>query len=215
MHQQYFRHILRAVILQVLVTATAFGDPFEKDLLANGGQDWLTSDPAHWSFAEGELTGVTAIFDGAKTDPTASAFLVSKQKFGGDISVSIDVTFDVGRYLGVYIDFDQETQSGIWMGTGHALPVDAPTNEIERGYIKTVENGFWVVRATGELVIGDSGRVRLRFERTGDNYSLWREGRMIATYHKPGGYPAGPLQIRLTNARARFHTLAISAEQNN
>jgi hypothetical protein len=101
------------------------------------------------------------------------------------------------------------------MGTGHALPVDAPTNEIERGYIKTVENGFWVVRATGELVIGDSGRVRLRFERTGDNYSLWREGRMIATYHKPGGYPAGPLQIRLTNARASFHTLAISAEQNN
>lgn len=213
MHQRYFRYILHAAILQLLVSATAFGEPFEKDFLLNGSQDWLTPDPAHWTFSQGDLSGVTTIFDGAKTDPKASSFLVSKQKFGGDISVSIDVTFETGRYLGVYLDFGQETQSGIWMGTGHALPVDAPANEIERGYIKTVENGFWIVRANGELVIGDSDRVRLRFDRTGDNYSLWREGRMIATYYKPGGYPAGPLQIRLTNARAKFHKLTISAER--
>ena len=54
----------------------------------------------------------------------------------------MDVTFDVGRYLGVYIDFSQDTQTGIWMATGHALAADAADNEVERAYIKTVENSL-------------------------------------------------------------------------
>jgi hypothetical protein len=179
------------------------------DLLANGAAGWEPFDGARWQFADGELTGSTAIFDGDKTDPAASAFLVSKETFSGDFIVSLELTFTEGRYLGVYLDFGQETQSGIWMATGHALPPDAPDNEVERGYIKTVDNGFWVVRATGELPIEKGRRVKLGFSHRGDAYSLWNDGKLIAVYRKAGGYSPGPLQLRLTNSAVRIHQLQV------
>ncbi|MFT5500671.1 MAG: hypothetical protein ACI88G_000804, partial [Woeseiaceae bacterium] len=171
-----------------------------------------TSDPALWSLADGSVSGHSKLFDGDKTDPAASTFLVSNKVFGGDIAVTMNVSFQKGRYIGVYLDFGQESQSGIWMATGHALPADAADNEIERGYVKTVENGFWIVRASGELVINGDEIVHLRFDRRDDDYSLYQDDRLIATYRKPGGYPAGRLQIRLTNASVRIHELRVESD---
>ena len=181
------------------------------DLLSGGGRIWLPADKG-WVFDHGEISGTSGVMDGAIADPAASTFLVSREKFGGDITVTMDVTFETGLYLGIYLDFDQATQTGIWMATGDALTVDAATNDVERAYIKTVEDSFWAVRASGDLII--TPRLRLRFVRKGDAYSIWNDGRLIATYHKAGGYPAGPLQLRLTHASARIHRLDIVYDRN-
>jgi hypothetical protein len=204
-----FKHITIALLLAMLASSQAFGQA--TDLLAGGAASWQAFDDDRWSFVNGELHGSTAKFDGDKTDPEASTFIVSKETFSGDYIVSIDLTFDQGRYLGVYLDFGQESQSGIWMASGHALNADAPDNEVERSYIKTVENGFWIVRATGELIVQKGKRIKLGFSRRGDAYSLWNDGKLIAVYRKQGGYPAGPLQLRLTNSAVRIHDLQVKA----
>ena len=58
------------------------------------------------------------------------------------------------------MDYDQETQSGIWMATGHPLPEDLEEThlEVEMAYIKTVEKADWTVRTQGELKI-EPGKV--------------------------------------------------------
>jgi len=201
-----FKHKLAGMLL-LLLSGTVFAQA--TDLLAGGADNWQSFDASRWRFADGELHGSTAVFDGEKTDPRASAFLVSSETFSGNFLVSLDVTFDKGRYLGVYLDYDPETQTGIWIGTGHALPADAPANEVERGYIKTIDNGTWVVRATGQLDIEHGQRVKLGFSRRGEDYSLWHDGRLIATYHKAGGYPPGHIQFRLTNAAVRIHRIEV------
>jgi hypothetical protein len=201
------KHITIPLLLAMLASSQAFGQA--TDLLAGGAANWQAFDEDRWSFVNGELHGSTAKFDGDKTDPEASTFIVSKETFSGDYIVSIELTFDQGRYLGVYLDFGQESQSGIWMASGHALDADAPDNEVERSYIKTVENGFWIVRATGELIVQKGKRIKLGFSRRGDAYSLWNDGKLIAVYRKQGGYPAGPLQLRLTNSAVRIHDLQV------
>ncbi len=152
--------------------------------------------------------------NGAKTSPRASSFLLSKQTFGGDIVVAIDITFETGRYLGVYLDYDQQTQSGIWMATGHPPPEDPEERhlEVETAYIKTVEASDWTVRTQGELAIEPGKLVRLQFVKKGEDYSVWHDGRLIITYRKAGGYPPGPLQLRLMNARARIHRLEVQSD---
>lgn len=208
-----FKHISRPGILLAVILAgsPAVTHGSVTDLTALGERAWVAADST-WSFENNEIKIATQILNGVKTDPAASTFLVSQKIFGGDIAVSMDVTFDEGRYLGVYLDFGQESQTGIWMGTGHALAGDAPANEIERAYIKTVEHSYWIVRATGELVVESGTMLRLRFVRSGDAYSIWNDETQIATYYKAGGYPAGPLQIRLTNASARIHRLEVVSD---
>jgi hypothetical protein len=209
-----FKHIFRLGILLpgVIIAQTTYSAEAVVDLLAGGSALWRSPDTDHWVFSTAGLTGTTGTFDGHKTDPDASAFLVSKSTFGGDISVSMAVTFEVGRYLGVYIDFGQDTQSGMWLATGHALAADAADNEVERAYIKTVDDSFWIVRANAELNIKTGEALLLRFERKGDDYSVWDDDRLIATYHKPGGYPAGPLQLRLVNAKVRISQLEVRSD---
>jgi hypothetical protein len=138
---QSFKHIFRICFLlpAVLTGSGALADKSRVDLLAAGKRAWDSVD-ATWNIDQGEIAGVTRIKNGAITDPAASTFLVSKAIFGGDIVVSMDVTFETGRYLGVYLDFGQDTQTGIWMATGHALAEDAAANEVERAYIKTVRS---------------------------------------------------------------------------
>ena len=181
----------------------------QTDLLAEGADAWEEADLGRWQFIDGEIRGSTAIFDGDKTDPAASTFLVARDVIRGDFIVNLEVSFERGRYLGVYLDYGQDSRSGMWLATGHALPADAPDNEVERGYVKTVEDGFWIVRATGELVIQPGVRTKLGFSRRGDAYSLWNDGKLIAVYRKQGGYPPGPLQLRLTNSAIRIHALTI------
>ncbi|MDA0680133.1 MAG: hypothetical protein O2880_07340 [Proteobacteria bacterium] len=202
-----FKHNSMALLLAILVSAPAAGETF--DLLVDSAKTWQSFDTNRWRFVNGELLGSTAKLDGEITDPEASTFLVSNGTYSDDFIVSIDLTFEQGRYLGVYLDFGQDSQTGIWMASGHALDPDAPDNEVERGYIKTVEKGFWIVRATGELVIEKGRRIKLGFSRRDDTYSLWNDGKLIAVYQKKGGYPAGPLQLRLTNSVVRIHQLQV------
>ena len=184
------------------------------DLVEGGAESWVSPDPSRWSFEDGEIHGSTPLLNGAKTNPAASSFLVSKRTFAGQLVVSIDITFDAGRYLGVYLDYGQDTESGIWMATGHPLPEDPAERhlEVETAYIKTVEKSHWVVRTQGELAIEPGELVRLQFVKRGDDYSVWHDGRLIVTYHKEGGYPPGPLQLRLTNARARIHRVHVRSD---
>ncbi len=208
--RQFPKHIFCLGMLLVSMNASAAR--VTTDMLADAVEQWRSPDIAQWTFSAGEIAGTSKLFDGEKSDPDATTFLISKQTFGGNVSVEIDVLFEKGRYLGVYLDFGQDSQSGIWMATGNPLSKDAPANEIERGYIKTVENGFWIVRANGELVVNENELVRLRFARLGDDYSLYRDERLVAIYHKPGGYPAGPIQIRLTNAKVRIQRLQVESD---
>lgn len=197
---QIFKHISATVLLWLAFAAHA--EPVATDLLQDAATMWRTASPSQWHFADGRISGASRKHAAAKTDPEASTFLLSQQVFGGNVDVTIDVSFTEGRYLGLYLDFDQETQSGIWMATGHALAANAADNEVERGYIKTVDDGFWIVRATGELIIEYNQVVHLRFSRQGNDYSLFQDDRLIATYRNTGNYKAGPLQLRLTNASA-------------
>jgi hypothetical protein len=208
-----FKHIFKIsyFLAAILAALPAFAGNSTVDLMDGGSSNWLPADLS-WVFDNGEIAGASSIMDGAITDPAATTFLVSRKIFGGDIVVSMDVTFDAGRYIGVYVDFSQDTQTGIWMATGHALAADAADNEVERAYIKTVENSFWIVRATGELIVESGEMLRLRFVRKGDDYSIWSNETLIVTYHKAGGYPAGPLQIRLTNASVRVHRLEVESD---
>lgn len=206
-----FKHSFAIGLLIVVVVLRATAAAPAVDLLSRGANEWRSIDPG-WRFIGGEIAGASSIFDGAITNPDASTFLVSKKVFGGDVVVSMDVTFDEGRYLGVYLDFGQDTQTGIWMATGHALAEGAADNEIERAYIKTVENSFWIVRATGELVVQPGEMLRLRFTRKGDYYSIFSDDVLIVTFRKAGGYPPGPLQLRLTNASARIHRLVVESD---
>lgn len=208
---------LRRALLALAVVLAGQGALLGKtqviDLLQEGADSWRSPDLTRWSFVDGEIRGATPVLDGAITSPESSAFLVSKRTFGGDIEVSLDITFEHGRYLGVYLDYGQETQSGIWMATGHPLPEDPGESpfEIETAYIKTVEASDWTVRTRGELPIEPGKVVRLKFVNEGDDYSVWHDGRLIVTYHKPG-YSPGPLMLRLTNARARIHRLQVTAD---
>lgn len=213
---QSFKHIFRIHLLltAVLAGSSAIADKSRVDLLAAGKHAWDSVD-ATWNIDHGEIVGATRIKNGAITDPAASSFLVSKTILGGDIVVSMDVTFETGRYLGVYLDFGQDTQTGIWLATGHALAEDAAANEVERAYIKTVEDSFWIVRATGELPVQPGVPLHLRFARKGDYYSIFDGDTLVVTYRKPGGYPAGPLQIRLTNASARIHRLEVESDRTD
>jgi hypothetical protein len=209
---------LRLALVALVTVTSAHAAPGAAkrvvDLLEGGAQSWRTPDASRWSFVDGEILGSTPVLDGAKTSPESSSFLISKHTFRGDVTVSIDVTFEKGRYLGVYLDYGQDTQSGMWMATGHPLPEDPAERhlEVETAYIKTVDASHWIVRTRGELVIEPGKLVRLQFVKKGDDYSVWHDGRLIVIYRKPGGYPPGPLQLRLTNARARIHRLEVQSD---
>lgn len=202
-----FKHKLLIILCGLLVPLAAPGQAV--DLLAGGADTWENFEASGWQIQNGELHGSTAVFDGDKTDPAASTFLMSKRTFEGSFIISMEVTFEQGRYLGVYLDFDPKSESGMWLATGHALPDDAPDNEVERGYVKTIDDGFWIVRSNGELAVRQGERIKLGFSKRGDDYTLWNDGRLIATYRKEGGYRAGRLRLRLTNAAVRIHSLEV------
>ncbi|MDX1481911.1 MAG: hypothetical protein R3315_09560 [Woeseiaceae bacterium] len=192
--------------------ASAEGGERLPDLTEAGAAEWLPADAGRWRFEDGSIHGRTPVFDGAKTDPQASAFLESRRLFAGNKSVEVDLDFDHGRYFGIYFDYDPETESGIWMATGHPLSAGDRIHNVESAYIKTVDDGHWIVRATGELDVTPGVPLTLRFERSGDDYRIWQDDRLVLTYRKPGGYPAGKLRLRLVNAAARIDRLSVTAD---
>ena len=211
---QTFKHTSAVCIFLLLPVSgeRSWAGEVAVDLLAAGPAAWQMYDATRWQVAPGSLTGRTPTLDGAITDPAASAFLVSRQTFGGNVTVDLEVGFSAGRYLGVYLDFDADLQSGIWMATGHPLPENAAGNDVERAYIKTVDESFWVVRATAELPIVPGESIDLRFARRGETYEIRHGDTLIATYRKPGAYPPGRIQLRLTNAQAEVHRLIVTAD---
>ena len=66
-----------------------------------------------------------------------------------------------------------------------------------------------IVIANGELPVQTGERVRLGFMKRGDDYGVWNDGRLIATYRKEGGYPGRRIQLRLTNAQVTIHKLEV------
>ena len=202
-----FKHRIPALLACLLLPIAAQGQNI--DLLAAGADAWQDFDATRWEISAGSLSGASSIFDGDKTDPAASTFLLSEREFEGNYNVSMEVTFERGRYLGVYLDYDADSQTGMWLATGHALAADAPDNEVERAYVKTIDDGFWVVRSNGELPVTQGQKIRLGFMKRGNDYSVWSDGKLIATYRKEGGYPAGRIQLRLTNAQVTIHRLEV------
>ncbi len=71
-----FKHRTAALLL-FLLPGVAYSQT--TDLLAGGADQWQAFDESRWQFVDSELHGSTAIFDGEKTDPDASSFLVSKE----------------------------------------------------------------------------------------------------------------------------------------
>jgi hypothetical protein len=125
--------VLGALLMLSTLQAPAQAEWDRIDLLAQGEAAWRDFESSGWRLEDDGLVGETAVFDGAITDPEASLFLVSRESFGGDVLMRMHVTFEVGRYIGVYLNFGQQSQSGIWMATGHALPQEELRTGTSRG----------------------------------------------------------------------------------
>jgi hypothetical protein len=192
---------------------TAEGTVQTTDLLRP--EAWKSPDETRWQFEGGRLRGRTFAFpEVATSDPEATANLVSKNSFGGEqLSLATDMVFERSRYLGVYIDYDPETDTGIWMATGHPLSeadVDA-NREAPMAYIKTVDEGHWKVRAKGELVFELGELLRLRWVKDGPDYQVWQDDRLVATYRPKRKYDPGHIRLRLVSAVFEVHKLEMTS----
>lgn len=185
------------------------------DLLAGSKDAWTSPDWTRWQFHEGTLTGETLKFpEVATADPEAAAYLLTRQEFGGDLELSMDIVFERSRYIGVYLDYDPETDTGMWLATGHPLPSDgARETQVETAYIKTVDNGDWIVRARGELKVSPGEVLRLRWVRSGPDYSIWQDDRLVVAYRPERRYEPGPVMLRLMSAVARIQRLEMRSDR--
>lgn len=184
------------------------------DLLADGKAAWTSPDWSRWQFHEGDITGETLKFPEVATgDPDAAAYLLSRQTFDGDLELSMEIVFERSRYIGVYLDYDPATDTGMWLATGHPLPSDeAAETQVETAYIKTVDNGHWVVRARGELRISPDEVLRLRWVKSGPDYSIWQGDRLVVAYRPERRYESGPVMLRLMSAVARIRRLEMRSD---
>lgn len=183
------------------------------DLLADGKDNWTSPDWSRWELRDGTLIGATVEFpEIATSDPNAAAYLLTRNEFGGNLELSMEITFERSRYLGVYLDYDAESDTGMWLATGHPLPEDAADTEVEMAYIKTVDEGDWTVRARGELNIAPGEVLNLRWIKSGPDYSIWQDHRLIATYRPERSYDAGPVMLRLMSAVAEIDRLEMRSD---
>ena len=184
------------------------------DLLAGGKDAWTSPDWSRWQFREGAVTGETLKFPEVATgDPEAAAYLLSGQTFDGDLELSMDIAFERSRYIGVYLDYDPETDTGMWLATGHPIPAEnAGETQVETAYIKTVDNGHWIVRARGELNISPGEILRLRWVKSGPDYSIWQDDRLVVAYRPERRYEPGPVMLRLMSAVAEIRRLEMRSD---
>ena len=227
MHKKYWRPFrigAKATILVLLYGASTVSahaqhelpkqPAVSTDLLAGGKESWTSPDWNRWEFQTGTLIGETVKFpEIATSDPDAAAYLLTKSVFGGDLELSMEIIFERSRYLGVYLDYDPETDTGMWLATGHPIPENAAGTEVEMAYIKTVDDGDWIVRARGELNIEPGEILRLRWVKSGPDYSIWQDDRMIATYRPDRRYDAGPVMLRLMSAVAEIQRLEMRSDE--
>ena len=214
-----FATSLLSSFLVALIPAIASADstsiptPGEhRDLIAEDA--WIHPDSVRWTFQEAALGGRTITFPGIPTDDVrANSFLLSNAVFGGDLVLSMDVTFEQSRYLGVYLDYDPLTDTGMWLATGHPLPEEGSGGPgVEMAYIKTVDNGNWTVRATGQLVVVPGEELRLRWVKSGSDYSIWQDDRLIVAYRPERTYEPGRIQFRLMSAVMEIDRLDMAAD---
>ena len=185
------------------------------DLLAGGKDNWTSPDWSRWEIDQGVAKGETLKFPGVATaNPEAAAYLLTRGVFEGDLELSMDIVFERSRYIGVYLDYDPDTDTGMWLATGHPLPEDdAGESQTETAYIKTVDNGDWIVRARGELRISPGEVLRLRWMKSGPDYSIWQDDRLIVAYRPERNYPPGPVMLRLMSAVAEIRRLEMRSDR--
>ena len=185
------------------------------DLLAGGTDNWTSPDWSRWEFHQGTVKGETLKFPEVATgDPEAAAYLLTRNVFEGDLELSMDIVFQRSRYIGVYLDYDPDTDTGMWLATGHPLPKDdAGESQTETAYIKTVDNGDWVVRARGELTISPGEVIRLRWVKSGPDYSIWQDDRLVVVYRPERNYEPGPVMLRLMSAVAEIRRLEMRSDR--
>lgn len=175
---------------------------------------WVDPDSVRWTFQDDRLGGMTLTFPEIPTDDIrANSFLLSNAVFGGDLVLSMDIVFEQSRYLGVYLDYDPLTDTGMWLATGHPLPEGASGDpRVEMAYIKTVDNGNWTVRATGQLVVAPGEELRLRWVKSGNDYSIWQDDRLVVGYRPERTYEPGRIQFRLMSAVMEIDRLEMAAD---
>ncbi len=185
------------------------------DLLAGGEDNWTSPDWSRWEFHQGTVKGETLKFpEGATGDPDAAAYLLTRDVFGGDLELSMEIVFERSRYIGVYLDYNPDTDTGMWLATGHPLPEDdAGESQAETAYIKTVDNGNWTVRARGELTISPGEVIRLRWMKSGPDYSIWQDDRLVVAYRPERNYEPGPVMLRLMSAVAEIRRLEMRSDR--
>jgi hypothetical protein len=133
----------------------------------------------------------------------ANAYLLSDAEYEGDIAVSLRLKFLRGRYLGCYLCYDPDSDTGYWLATGHA--VGENPNE---AYIKIVRNGKWEVVASSPLAIEADVEYRLCFQRTGAELAILVNGKSIVSSHAPE-FPSGHVQLRLHNTKIELFEVAV------
>ena len=194
-------------------TGDASSDALITDLLTETA--WQSPDPTRWEFGEHSLNGRTFTFPEVATrEADATANLVSERQFGGQqLSLVTDMMFERSRYLGVYLDYDPETDTGIWMATGHPLAAEeSDAGKVPMAYIKTIDDGDWTVRATGELLIKPGQELRLRWIRDGADYQVWQDERLVASYRPRRNYGPGHVRLRLMSAIIEIDRLEMTSE---
>ena len=126
----------------------------------------------------------------------------------------MDIVFERSRYIGVYVDYDPDTDTGMWLATGHPLLSDeASETQVETAYIKTVDNGDWIVRARGELKVSPGEMLRLRWVKSGADYSIWQDDRLVVAYRPDRRYEPGQVMLRLMSAVARIQRLEMRSDR--
>ena len=185
------------------------------DLLAGSNDNWTSPDWSRWEFNQGAVKGETLKFPEVATgDAEAAAYLLTRNVIEGDLELSMDIVFQRSRYIGVYLDYDPDTDTGMWLATGHPLPEDdAGESQTETAYIKTVDNGDWVVRARGELTISPGEVIRLRWVKSGPDYSIWQDDRLVVVYRPERNYEPGPVMLRLMSAVAEIRRLEMRSDR--
>lgn len=136
--------------------------------------------------------------------PRANSFLLSSESYSGDVLVEIQASFLRGRYLGCYLCYDPQTDSGYWLSTGHGVG-----NYPNQAYIKIVRNGDWKTMARAPLEIEPGKTYRLGYRRRGNELAVLVAGQPVVTW-RDDTFNSGKVQLRLHNTKVEITDLKVT-----